>query len=236
MPRARRRTRALAPSRRSTHALTIHDSRLTTYYGCIPARSLSYFAPFRPSWRGEGMNRFDRTLGLLLLLRGGRIWSATELAGRFGVSPRTIYRDVETLSALGVPVYAEMGRAGGFRLLQGYFLPPVMFTVGEAVSLLLGLTLPRGLRSKPFAAELGTAEQKLLAAVPEGLRATLAEARKVVGFEAAPGNAFHPEPPNPEPETGPGGSAAPGEDGVVGTFLRAVLDRRAVSLRYRSPY
>src|SRR5215212_8297299 len=75
-----------------------HDSRLTTHdpsYGCIPARSLSYFPPFRLGSRGEGMNRFDRTLGLLLLLRGGRVWSATELAGRFGVSPRTIYRDVE---------------------------------------------------------------------------------------------------------------------------------------------
>jgi predicted DNA-binding transcriptional regulator YafY len=182
------------------------------------------------------MNRFDRTLGLLLLLRGGRVWSATELAGRFGVSARTIYRDVETLSALGVPVYAEMGRTGGFRLLQGYFLPPVMFSLGEAISLLLGLTLLGGLRSKPFAAELGTAEQKLLAAVPEGLRATLAEARKVIGFEAAPGDAFHPEPANPEPATDRAGAPVPGEDGVVGTFLQAVLDRRAVSLRYRSPY
>ncbi len=101
------------------------------------------------------MNRFDRALAILLLLRSGKTLSATDLARRFEVSTRTIYRDIETLSAVGVPVYAEMGRDGGFRLLPGYFLPPVMFSVGEAISLLLGLTLLRSLRATPFAAETG---------------------------------------------------------------------------------
>ena len=71
------------------------------------------------------MKELDRTLGILLLLRGGRPVSATELARRFEVSSRTIYRDIETLSSLGVPVFADMGRNGGFKLREGYFLPPV---------------------------------------------------------------------------------------------------------------
>ncbi|HEY8292695.1 MAG TPA: WYL domain-containing protein [Thermomicrobiales bacterium] len=178
------------------------------------------------------MNRFDRALALLLLLRGGKTFSASDLARRFEVSPRTIYRDVETLSAVGVPVYAEMGRAGGFRLLAGYFLPPVMLTSAEAISLLLGLTLLRSLRATPFAADLETAEQKLLAAVPDYLRATLADARNVIGFEQPPADLFHPDPPDSAPPV----STPETEGMVVSIFLQAVLDRRTLLLRYRSPY
>lgn len=184
------------------------------------------------------MNRFDRALAILLLLRSGKTLSATDLARRFEVSARTIYRDIETLSAVGVPVYAEMGRAGGFRLLAGYFLPPVMFTTGEAVSLLLGMTLLRSLRAAPFAAELETAEQKLLAAVPDHLRTTLVEARKIIGFERPPDDLFHPEPPDPRPSLiAPDAAAStPPEGTVVTLFLQAVLDRRTILLDYRSPY
>jgi predicted DNA-binding transcriptional regulator YafY len=87
------------------------------------------------------MNRFDRALAILLLLRSGKTWSAPNLACRLEVSTRTIYRDIETLSAVGVPVYAEAGPEGGYRLVEGYFLPPIAFTVGEATSLLTGLAL-----------------------------------------------------------------------------------------------
>ena len=177
------------------------------------------------------MNRLDRALGILLLLRGGKTLSAAELSRRFEVSTRTIYRDVEMLAAVGVPIYAEMGRAGGFRLVEGYFLPPVMFSVGEAVSLLLGLTLLRRLRARPFAAELETSGQKLLAAVPEQLRAALAHAQQIVGFERLPTDIFHPE--RPDPVALAGGAD---EGVVVSEFVRAILDRRMVAFDYRSPY
>ena len=162
--------------------------------------------------------------------------SAAELAARFEVSTRTIYRDIETLSAVGVPVFAEMGRAGGFRLLAGYFLPPVMLTTGEAVSLLLGMTLLRSLRATPFAAELETAEQKLLAAVPDHLRAMLMEARTIIGFERPPDDLFHPEPPDPQPARHIPDTARHVEGETVTHFLQAVLDRRTVLLDYHSPY
>src|SRR3954462_9821598 len=139
------------------------------------------------------MNRFDRALGILLLLRSGSCRSASELARRFEVSTRTIHRDIEALSQIGVPVYAERGRDGGFRLMEGYFLPPVMFTGEEAVSLLLAVTMLRTLRARPFTAGLETAEEKLLAAVPAPLHQALSEARRVIGAEPAPSDAFHPE-------------------------------------------
>lgn len=72
----------------------------------------------------EHMQRFDRVLGILLFLRSKQSVSAAELARHFEVSVRTIYRDLETLSAVGVPLYAERGRQGGVRLLQGYFCHP----------------------------------------------------------------------------------------------------------------
>jgi predicted DNA-binding transcriptional regulator YafY len=176
------------------------------------------------------MNRLDRALGILLLLRGGKTLSAAELSQRFEVSTRTIYRDVEMLAAVGVPIYAEMGRAGGFRLVEGYFLPPVMFSVGEAVSLLLGLTLLRRLRARPFAAELEVSEQKLLAAVPEQLRAALAHAQQFIGFERLPADIFHPERADLE-------AMVDADEGTaVGIFVRAILDRKTVALDYRSPY
>ena len=85
------------------------------------------------------MNRFDRILGIVLRLRSNERLSASQLAAQFAVSRRTIYRDIETLSLLGVPVYSERGRDGGIRLLEGYFLPTLMFSTKEAISLLLGL-------------------------------------------------------------------------------------------------
>lgn len=187
------------------------------------------------------MNRIDRALGILLLLRDGASLSAADLARRLEVSRRTIYRDIETLSLVGVPVYAARGREGGFRLVEGYFLPPVMFSRTEAVSLLMAVTMLRSLRSRPFPAELETAEEKLLAAMPAHLRRVLSDARKVLGAEAAPTDPFHPEageqqtllaaPDGPEEH---GQVAA--ESTAVSVFLQGILDRRLLSLRYRSPY
>jgi predicted DNA-binding transcriptional regulator YafY len=77
----------------------------------------------------------DRLLGILLILQSQRTTTAGALAHRFGVTTRTIYRDLDTLSALGVPLYGERGRKGGIRLLPGYFLPPLMLTREEAIAL-----------------------------------------------------------------------------------------------------
>lgn len=179
------------------------------------------------------MNRLERALGILLVLRASKSVTAKELAGRFEVSTRTIYRDVEMLSAVGVPVYAEVGRDGGLRLTKGYFLPPVMFTIGEAVSLLLGLVSLRRFRAKPFADELETAAQKLRAAVPDTLRDTLTRVQEIVGFEEIPQDIFSLE--RIELSTASEKTASV-ESEVLKVFVQAILSKRQIRMSYVSPY
>ncbi len=185
-------------------------------------------------------HRFERILGILLVLvlRGGRAMSAAALARRFEVSTRTIRRDLVALAAAGVPVYAERGRAGGVRLVEGYVLPPLMLSPGEASALLLGLALLRRLHARPFPDELDTAEGKLLAALPAALRATLARAEQIIGVEETPDDIFHPEPDHhpAAARTREAASVAAQENATLTTFVRAILDGASVRLRYRSPY
>jgi predicted DNA-binding transcriptional regulator YafY len=183
------------------------------------------------------MNRLDRTMGMILLLRGGRVVSATELASRFEVSVRTVYRDIELLSGLGVPISADMGRAGGFRLREGYFLPPITLGPEEAASLLLGIILMRRLRVMPFPKEADFAERKLLAALPPETREAMERASRFIGFERVPADLLHPERDDPQGLGRAGTSAGEGaESAIVGTYLRALLSRSRVMLSYRSPY
>lgn len=179
------------------------------------------------------MKRFDRILGILLFLRGGQVISANDLARRFHVSARTVFRDLETLSQLGVPLYAERGREGGFRLVEGYFLPPVMFSRQEASVLLMGLLMMRHLRVTPFAAQFETAERKLLKAMPERLQNTLSHLKDIIGFEAIPADLFDHEMTEPVLASA---KARTKEGVVVSAFLEALVEQKSVRLHYRSPY
>ncbi|EAQ48883.1 MULTISPECIES: helix-turn-helix transcriptional regulator [Leeuwenhoekiella] len=80
----------------------------------------------------EVPKRFDRIIAILIQLQSKRIVKAQELADRFEVSLRTIYRDIRTIEASGVPITSEAGI--GYSIMEGYRLPPVMFTKEEAGS------------------------------------------------------------------------------------------------------
>lgn len=78
------------------------------------------------------MNRFDRVTSILIQLQSRKVVKAQDLAERFGVSLRTIYRDIRSLEEAGIPLYGEAGV--GYSMADGYRLPPVMFTREEAMA------------------------------------------------------------------------------------------------------
>lgn len=82
------------------------------------------------------MNRIDRLTAIIIFLQGRHRVSVAELSERYGISERTVYRDLVALQEAGVPIGAEPGE--GYFIVKGYHLPPVMFDKNEAASLLAG--------------------------------------------------------------------------------------------------
>lgn len=82
------------------------------------------------------MNRLNRLTAILLLLQTRRVMTSDQLAERFAVSRRTVYRDIRVLEEAGVPIMSEAGV--GYCLARGYHLPPVMFTRAQAGALITG--------------------------------------------------------------------------------------------------
>ncbi len=89
------------------------------------------------------MAKTDRVLVLLEALQDRPFASGPELADRLAVDVRTLRRDVASLRALGIPVEAERGPGGGYRLRPGYRMPPLMLTTAEATTVALGLIAAR---------------------------------------------------------------------------------------------
>lgn len=113
------------------------------------------------------MNRTDRLYALVEELRAvaPRPRSARWLAERFEVSSRTIERDLSTLQQSGVPIWAEPGRAGGYAIDRSHTLPPLGFTVDEALAVSAALGV---LASSPFAASAASALRKVVAVMDDG--------------------------------------------------------------------
>lgn len=80
------------------------------------------------------MNRIDRISAILIQLQSRRVVKAADIAERFNISLRTVYRDVKTLEEAGIPIIGEAGV--GYSIMDGYRLPPVMFTREEATAFL----------------------------------------------------------------------------------------------------
>ena len=107
----------------------------------------------------DTVKRFDRIVAILVQLQSKRIVKAQELSDRFEVSLRTVYRDIRTLEAAGVPIISEAGV--GYSIMDGYRLPPVMFTREEAGSFVAAEKLMQKFTDKSLGGHYESAMLKL---------------------------------------------------------------------------
>ena len=161
------------------------------------------------------MNRTDRLIGIVLLLHSRKIVRAKDIARHFGITLRTVYRDMKALNEAGVPIAAESGE--GYSLVEGYHLPPVMFTQEEASALYMGGELTRSFTDRSLHPHIESALTKVLAVLPsekkeylEKLRTSTAIHTPAVRFKKG----FR--------------------DDVITVIQEAVVHRRVLSLEYFS--
>jgi predicted DNA-binding transcriptional regulator YafY len=155
-------------------------------------------------------------LALLELLQAHHVLGGRDLAERLGVDERTVRRYAATLSDLGVPVTARRGRYGGYRLLPGYKLPPLMLTDDEAVAVVLGLAAAQRLGLATTAPATAPALAKIRRVLPAALAQRLDAVGETLGFTLRPRQ------------------AAPADSDTLLTLGAATRERRPVTLDYRS--
>lgn len=160
------------------------------------------------------MNRIDRLHAILTVLQSKRVVRAEDLATRFDISIRTVYRDLRALEEGGIPIGAEAGV--GYYLTEGFHLPPVMFTHEEARSLLLAGKLLEKQTDQPT-------NESFLSALTK-VRAVL-DAEKKDELEGLEEKILV----NPFPSSRP-----QGEDLRLVQIKRALTDNRVISIRYQS--
>jgi predicted DNA-binding transcriptional regulator YafY len=133
------------------------------------------------------MRRTERLFALAEYLRGRRTGVTAEaLSERFGVTIRTIYRDLDALRAAALPLAAESGRGGGYALDRSYSLPPVNFTAREAALLVALGRFAVDMRLMPFSETLGSGLDKVRAALSTSAQRELLTRLTEISFHGVP--------------------------------------------------
>jgi predicted DNA-binding transcriptional regulator YafY len=158
--------------------------------------------------------RASRLVSILLLLQTRGRMTAQDLADELEVSVRTIYRDVDSLAAAGVPLYGDRGPAGGYQLLDGYRTRLTGLTADEAGSLFLA-GMPGPAAELGLGTVLATAQLKLLAAIPPELRSQAGRIRERFHLDA------------------PGWYAGAEQPEYLAAVADAVWSQRAIRVHYR---
>lgn len=108
---------------------------------------------------GDDIKRISRLTAILTQLQTKRRVTASSLAEKFGVSIRTIYRDIKALEKAGVPILTEEGK--GYNLMEGYRIPPIMFTEEQANALVLAEQLVLKNKDASFVRDYSEAIDKI---------------------------------------------------------------------------
>ena len=137
------------------------------------------------------MNRIDRLAAILIQLQSRPLVRAQDIAAKFSISLRTVYRDVKALEEAGVPVIGEAGT--GYRLMEGYKLPPVMFNQDEATALLTASKLVESKTDAGISKHYTAALDKIRAILRHSEKDHLEEIDKHIAVMTHPAVAYEPE-------------------------------------------
>ena len=169
-----------------------------------------------------------RVLAVLELLQTHGQMAGSDLAARLGVDGRTLRRSISRLEDLGIPIAVEHGRHGGYMLVPGYKLPPMMFTDEEALALSVGLLAARALGLADGTPGVAGAQAKLERVMPTSLRRRVRAADETVTLDL------------PRRAASPGGAALAALTSAAQASRRVVLDyvsaQSAATAREFDPY
>jgi predicted DNA-binding transcriptional regulator YafY len=176
------------------------------------------------------MNRIDRLTAVLIQLQSQRITRAQDIADRFDISLRTVYRDIRALEEAGVPIGSEAGV--GYFLAGGYRLPPVHFTPEEARSLLMAGKFVDQLTDASVQKQHESALYKIKAVLKEEHQEMLDDLETKVAvldpYNRSPGTT------RSQPTSSQSATSAP-DDLHLEKIQQALLERRVVEMDYFSP-
>lgn len=129
-------------------------------------------------------SRVQRLLRLITVLQSGRARSVAELEAEFGISRRTVFRDLEMLQSAGIPCYYQPER--GYRISESFYLPPISLTVPETLGLMIFGKSAAARRDRPMARSGLSAIYKLINTVPEPIRSACSDLMAHVSVDPGP--------------------------------------------------
>lgn len=157
-----------------------------------------------------------RVLAVLELLQTHGRMSGADMSARLAVDARTLRRYIVTLEEMGIPITTERGRHGGYALVAGFKLPPMMFTDDEALALSVGLLAARSLGFSEAAPAVASAQAKLERIMPARLKQRVRAVDETVRLDMVR-------------------TVAPAGNDVLVTLSSAALAQQRVYLHYRAP-
>ncbi|UFJ39883.1 YafY family transcriptional regulator [Brevibacillus humidisoli] len=128
------------------------------------------------------MSKARRLIELMITVNTKRKFTVKELADEFGVSKRTILRDLQELSEAGIPLYSEVGASGGYQILKEKMLPPISFSEEEAVAMFFAYQSLQYYSSLPFESESISALKKFFHYLPSQVKQRINELQGRITF------------------------------------------------------
>ena len=157
-----------------------------------------------------------RVLAVLELLQTHGRLSGADLAQRIEVDRRTVRRYIALLEEIGIPITTDRGPHGGYQLVAGYKIPPMMFTNDEALALSLGLAAARGLGLAGAMQAIAGAQAKLERVIPANMKRRMRSLGESVSLAQFP-------------------RSNPGDNSTLPVLSSAAHARQGVRMQYRTP-